>query len=147
MLTSIPICLIFRNFVTAISHTLAVGRPLLLWHCFLRCYLIIGWLVIGMDSTKRQKVIALSAHGFATRVAMNVRLFAKLNCCQLHLLFWLFLVKRSEHIARSVHIEVAKNIIFIAYISLLFVLFRGDTCSCLPHLRQWLKILDGTGNV
>jgi hypothetical protein len=82
MLTSILICLIFRNFVTAFSHTLALGRPLLvvgLWHCFLHCFLIIGWLVIGMDSTKRQKGKASSAHGFATRFVMTVKVFTNIN--------------------------------------------------------------------
>ena len=78
MQTSILICLIFRNFVIAFSHTPALGRPLPvagLLYCFLHCFFIIGWLVVGMDSIKRQIGKAFSAHVFATRVVLTVKSF------------------------------------------------------------------------
>ena len=78
MQTSILICLIFRNFVVAFSRTPVLGRPLPVagrLHCFLHCFLIIGWLIIGMDSIKRQIGKAFSAHVFATRVVLTVNYF------------------------------------------------------------------------
>merc|ERR1712086_917298 len=64
------------------SHTPALGRPLPvagLLHCFLHCFFIIGWLVVGMDSIKRQIGKAFSAHVFATRVVLTVKCFTDIN--------------------------------------------------------------------
>jgi len=44
-----------------------------LLHCFLYCFFITGWLVMGMDSIKRQIGKAFSAHVFATMFVLTVK--------------------------------------------------------------------------